>query len=778
MTKLDWTDLHSGCDPTMFDFETTAELEDLEEIVGQQRAMAAIEFGIGMGGQGFNVFAMGPSGIGKHHVLTWFLDDRAPHEPTPLSWCYVHNLVDPGAPRAIALAAGQATRARIAIDSLLGEIEVAIRAVLEGDEFRHRRRMLNADAESRHEDALQSVADAAGERGLSLERTSGGFAIVPVIDDELAAPEAVLALPESEQQRLEDARDEVEALLRAALDDFPTWERERRHGLAQLQGDYVATAVGPLFERLREEFDDSDEFVDHIRLLEASLVRDPSPFLAIDDEEQDLLFAPHALGLERFTVNVVVDHDPGHGAPVIYEDDPTYETLHGRVEYDAAMGGLTTNFALIRSGSLHQANGGYLVVDAHKLLADPQSWNELKRTLYAEEIRVSSQSESALAPRALSLDPDPIPLSVKVILLGERETYYALRELDPDMDELFKVMADFDTEVPRTPDNVRAYARFIATIGRTHGIRPFDRSAVARVVEEGARIVGNARKLSTHMRSIADLLHASDYWAARDHAESVSRDHIVRALDEERRRNGRLRDALLEEVTEHLINVATTGEAVGEVNGLSVIHFGGAEFGRPARISAAVSPGYDIIDIEREVDLGGPIHSKGVMLLAGFLAHRYGSERPLALSATLAFEQSYTPVDGDSASAAEACALLSALSGAPLRQSLAMTGSLDQRGRIQAVGGVDAKIEGWFDVCAARGLTGDQGTLIPTTNATSLMLEASVIAAVREGKFSIHAVESIDDAMQLLTGLSPGELDDRVRARLAQFGEAWSDFRR
>lgn len=776
MSRLDPSVLRAACDPEIFGFETTADLEDLDEIIGQDRAIAAIQFGIGIGGPGFNIFAMGPSGIGKHHVLDVFLDERAPAEPTPPSWCYVHNFDDPRTPRAIALEPGRATSARDAVEELLREVEVAISAVIEGDEFRQRLRQLHTAYDARHEGALDAAVAAANERDLTLEQTQTGFAIIPRIDGEPAAPEQVLALDEDAQQKINEAREEVEAMLRVMLDDFGTWERDRRRDLLELQRRSIDKAVEPLFAELRDEFADSEEFVAHLHQMEESLVDDPTPFLGegSEDDPTPSFEHPHSLGVERFSVNVIVDHVPEAGAPVVYQDDPTYENLHGRVEYDSTMGGLTTNFTLIRQGSLHRANGGYLVVDARKLLSDPQSWQELKRTLYAEEIRVPSRSESALAPRALSLDPDPIPLAIKVIVVGERETYFALRELDPDMDELFKVMADFETHMDRTPENITAYTRFIATIARSEGLRPFDCRAVARTVEEGSRMVQHARRLSTHMRLVADLLRASDYCAAQERADVVTATHIECALAAERSRNGRLRDLMLEEVTDGVVRVATDGEAIGEVNGLSVLQFGTSMFGRPARITAAVSPGREVIDIEREVDLGGPIHSKGVMLITGFLAHRYGGDEPLALSATIAFEQSYGPVDGDSASAAETCALLSAIADVPLRQSLALTGAIDQRGRVQAVGGVDAKIEGFFEVCAARGLTGTQGVVIPRTNVQSLMLPAQVIDAVERDEFSVFAVETIDEAMTLLTGLEAAELDERIRARLRKFAQAWA----
>lgn len=783
MKKLTADALFHPCDPAGFEFETTLDLDDVD-IVGQSRAVDAIRFGIGIDQEGYNLFAMGPSGIGKHHVVSRFLEQRAREQHIPRAWCYVHNFEDPRSPRAIAFEPGEATAAKRAVDRLISDLEIAVRSVFEGEDFRARRRAIDHEFDRRHEDALSEINDEGREEGVALTRTQEGFILAPIVEGELLPPEEMDQLPDDERERLEGVRERLSKKLRATLDEFPRWDRERRDRIRELQRDSTSAAIGDLFVEIRDDFADSRAFVDHLDRIEQHVAENPETFLGFDDEEGP----PNAMerppqpfdGAEKYAVNVLVDHGPdASGAPIVYEDDPTVENLLGSIEYEAQYGALFTHFGLIRPGSLHRANGGYLVVDARKLLADPRAWSQFKRTLYAHEIRAEAARDGAgLAPTTLSLTPDPVPLVAKVVLIGERETYYALSDLDPDMGELFKVMADFETEMPRTEANVRTYAQLVATLGRRDDLAPFHCDAVARVVEQSSRLAHDSSKLTIHMRTLADLLRESDFWRIEEDLDVVSAAHVQRALDEEKRRNGRIRDRLAEQIHDGLIVIETDGMKIGQVNGLSVIRFGQSSFGRPTRISAtATLGGGEVVDIEREVDLGGPIHSKGILILRGFLAERFATDHPLSLSASIVFEQSYSGVDGDSASTAEACALLSAIADIPLRQSLALTGAIDQRGAVQAVGGVNEKIEGFFDVCKQRGLTGEQGVIIPTANVAELMLRSDVIDAVREERFSVWAVDHIDQALDLLTGEPADDITDAVRGKLADFARAVQKFR-
>jgi lon-related putative ATP-dependent protease len=464
--------------------------------------------------------------------------------------------------------------------------------------------------------------------------------------------------------------------------------------------------------------------------------------------------------LRRYEVNVLVDHGESEGAPVIYEDNPTFQNLVGRVEHVAQMGTLLTDFTLIKAGTLHQANGGYLILDARKVLTQPYAWDGLKRTLRSGKIRIESVGQMLSLVSTISLKPEPIPLNVKVAILGEQLLYYLLWQLDPDFRELFKVAADFAGDIDRSEDNQRLYARLIATLGRREQLRPFERTGVARVIEHSARVAGDSEKLSTQVRGLADLLREADYWAGQTGKDAVTAAEVQRAIDARVYRSDRMRERSQEAILRDTVLIDTDGAQVGQVNGLSVISLGDFWFGRPTRITAQVRLGKGkVIDIEREVELGGPIHSKGVLILSGFLGGRYAGERPLSLSASLVFEQSYAGIEGDSASSAELYALLSRISGIPIKQSLAVTGSVNQLGRVQAIGGVNAKVEGFFDVCKARGLTGDQGVLIPTSNVKHLMLRHDVVEAVESGQFHVYAVDTIDQGIEILTAQPAGEPD-------------------
>ncbi len=773
MRSLTVDELYTVCDAESLGFETTEELEELETIVGQERAVDAIRFGIDIDQEGFNLFAIGPSGIGKHYVISQFLHDRAPQAPTPDDWIYVHNFEDPRRPRAIRLPSGEACVAREKTDAMILELEAAVRACFEQEDFRARRRSIHHEFDKRHEAALREVDEAARDDGLTLVRTNDGFTFVPIDDDE-DAPEP----DDEERARLDEAKEALSKTLRAALDKFPGWEKERREALREQEHAAVEAAIAPIFEAVRAEFEDSPDFVAHLEAVEEDVIADPSVFLPNEEDERPrnpFERATRLTGAERYSVNVVIDHSKTVGAPIVYEDDPTVDNLIGRIEYESHYGSLTTNYGLIRPGALHEANGGFLVVDARKLLSDRPAWELLKRALYASQIRIDSGREFQMAPNTLSLIPDPIPLDVKVVLIGERRTYYGLRELDPDVEELFKVMVDFDTEMPRSTDSVTTYSRLIATLVERDDLLPFTAGAVARVIEQSSRVAQDSTRLSTHMRNIADLLRESCHWAD---GEVVEAEDVQRAIDTQRYRNGRIRSEIARQISDARVVIRTDGEAIGRVNGLSVLSFGQSSFGRPSRISATVAPGYgDVVDIEREVDLGGPIHSKGVMILRGFLAHRYAERAPLALSASIVFEQSYGGVDGDSASVAETCALLSAISEAPIDQAIAVTGAMDQYGHVRAVGGVNEKIEGFFDVCAERGLTGRQGVVIPSANARDLMLRHEVVDAVGRGEFQVWTAEHVDEVLELLCGRSAEELAETVRRRLEKFAEVAREYR-
>ncbi len=780
--------LYRRCEPKSLPFKTTAELEDLDQVLGQDRAIEAVEFGAGIKRDGYNLFALGAAGTGRHSVIGEFLRRRAAGESVPSDWCYINNFTDAQKPHALELPAGRARPLRGDMSRLVEELKGTITAVFESEDYRSRSHLIEEELKQRQEQAFQDIEARANEKDIALVRTPAGLALAPMRKGSVLSPKEFNALSKAEQARFKEDIDSLQKDLQETLRQFPRWEREARERLRELNREVTQYAVGHLIDDLRKRYEDLPAVLAYLDEVQADVVDKayrfmPRPHMPLliggGDGKEDA-----AAAFRSYEVNVMVDNSAAEGAPVVYEDHPSLTNLIGRVEHISRMGALVTDFTLIRPGALHRANGGYLFVDVRKLLLQPFAWEELKRTLRSREIRIESLGQALSLISTVSIEPQPIPLNVKIVLFGDRMLYYLLCAYDADFDALFKVPADFDDRTERSESGVLQYARQIATMARREKLRPLDRSAVGRVIEHGSRLVGDAERLSIHLRSLADLLGEADYWAEESGAKTIKADHVQTAIDAQIRRADRIRERVQEEIHRGTILIDTEGTREGQINGLSVIQLNGFAFGRPSRITARVRLGRgEVVDIERRVELGGPLHSKGVMILTGFLGARFGQRRPLSLSASLVFEQSYGGVDGDSASSTELYALLSALAGAPIRQSLAVTGSVNQYGQVQAIGGVNEKIEGFFDVCATRGLTGDQGVLIPASNVKHLMLRSDVVDACKAGRFQIFPVETIDDGIALLTGVPAGEADaeggfpaetinGRVAARLDAFAAA------
>ncbi|MFQ5984370.1 MAG: AAA family ATPase [Alphaproteobacteria bacterium] len=775
------------CDASDFAFATTDELEDLSEVIGQERAVEAIRFGIGIRRQGYNLFALGPPGIGKHALVRRFLEEKATSEPAPSDWCYVNNFKEPDKPRALKLPAGRGAALKSDMERLVDDLRGAIPTAFESEEYRTRRQVIEEELKERQEHALAEVEREAKQRGIALIHTPMGFAFAPVREDKVVSPEVFKRFPKPEQEQVEADIQALQKRLQAAMQEAPVWLKTSREKLRELNREAAMSAVGHLIESLREAHEDLPEVVAYLEAVQQDVIDNVDAFLkppagpSADGPTTGRQDGPAPA--RRYRVNVLVDQGDSHQAPIVYEDNPAYDRLVGRIEHRAEMGALITDFNLIKPGALHRANGGYLILDARKLLLQPLAWQELKRALVAREIRIEPLGRALGLLSTVSLEPEPIPLELKVVLVGERLLYYLLSGLDPEFTDLFKVAADFDERIERTAENSQLYAGLLATLARREGLRPFDREAVARVAERGARLAGDAERLSTHTDSLRDLLREADYWAREAGRKVVGAADVERAIDAQIHRLDRVRERTQEEIQRGTILVDTDGAKAGQVNGLSVMSLGGLSFGRPSRITARVRMGRgEVADIEREVALGGPIHSKGVLILSGYLGARYAGDQPLSLSASLVFEQSYSGVEGDSASSAELYALLSALAEVPLKQSLAVTGSVNQHGEVQAIGGVNEKIEGFFDLCAARGLNGEQGVLIPASNVKHLMLRRTVVEAVEAGKFHIYPVETIDQGIEILTGMAAGErgrggrfpegtVNHRVEARLIELAE-------
>ena len=772
--KLPAGSLFTPCDADELDFATTAELEPLDEAIGQQRAAEAVHYAMGMRHAGYNLFAFGPTGTGKYDFVRSYAERIAAGWEAPPEWCYVHNFAEPHKPRAIRLPPGKARPFHDDTRQLIDELRHAIPAAFEAEEYRNRKNVIQEQFKERQEERFNALQARARERDVALIRTPVGLALAPIKDGEVLGPKEFEQLSAEERHRRASDSEALQKELEAFLGEIPGWEKEQREQIKTLNRETTMFAVGHLIDELKKRWAEFAAVLAHLDAVRDDVIDNADDFLPQEQSGPQLMLASADRGqggggpFRRYTVNVLVEQTlrgegagPAEGAPVIYEDHPTQPNLVGRIEHMAQFGTLVTDFTLIKAGALHRANGGCLIVDARKLLMHAYAYETFKRALRSGCIRIESPAESLGWTSTTTLEPEAIPLDLKVVLLGDPTIYYLLTFYDPEFSELFRVGADFGGRMDRGGGNTGRYARLIGGIVKNAGVRPFDRSAVARIVEQSARIAGDAEKLSTHMDTLDDLVRETDYWAGDAGAEVATAAHVDAAIAAKIFRSDSLRERIQEEIRRETIVIETEGARVGQVNGLAVIQLNHFAFGRPSRISCRVRLGKgEVIDIEREVALGGPLHTKGVLILASYLGTRYASEQPLSLSASLVFEQSYGGVDGDSASSAELYALISALAEIPIRQSLAVTGSVDQQGRVQAIGGVNEKIEGFFDVCAARGLRGDQGVLIPAANVKHLMLRKDVVEACAEGRFAVYGVANIDEGIEILTGIPAGRPDD------------------
>jgi lon-related putative ATP-dependent protease len=773
--------LRRRCDPQSLPFATTAELEPLDGAPGQPRATQAIEFGVGMRREGYNLFAMGPEGSGRHSLVRRRLELEAARRAPPPDWCYLYNFKAPHRPRALRLPAGDAPRFKAAMARLVEDLAGTIAAAFETDEYRNRHREIEVELAERQERSIAELGERARAQNIALIRTPSCFGFAPLnkAQDGVMEPDEFGRLPAEEQKRYQDLIAALQKEIGDLLHQMPKWRREALDRLRALDRDVTRAAVNSLIEELKAAYAALPAVQAYLDEVQEDTLEHAGAFRQAKEGEPPMIFGlplPRPEGAEapfrRYAVNVLIEHAEALGAPVVYEMQPSHAALLGRIEHVSQMGALVTDFTLIKAGALHRANGGYLVLDAAKVLTQPYAWEALKRALRAREIHIRTLGQELGIISTVSLEPEAIPLDVKVVLVGERWLYYLLHAWDPEFAELFKVAVDFEEDMPRGSGDDALYARLIAGCVRNEKLRALDRAACARVIERQARDAGDAHKLSVRMQTLVDLLREADYWAGAAGHELIGADDVQRALDAQIARSDRVRARLQEHIVRGSLLIDTEAARVGQVNGLAVVQLGDLAFGTPHRITARVRLGSGgVVDIERESELGGAIHSKGVMILAGYLAGRYAAGKPLSLSASLVFEQSYGMVEGDSASSAELYALLSALAGAPLSQALAVTGSVNQHGDIQAIGGVNEKIEGFFDLCKARGLTGSQGVLIPEANVKNLMLREEVVASVEAGKFSICAVRSVDEGIELLTGVPAAEIHARVEARLSEFAE-------
>ncbi len=766
MNQLHIDQLFHKCDLSLFDCHTTAELCTSKTIIGQNRAVRALQFGLGIKKKGFNIFVAGLPGTGKTTAVKRFLEDVAKAEELSLDWCYVNNFRDAYQPNAIRLPAGQANQFKVDMENLLKSVVREIRNTFESDEYSsHREKKVNA-FQLQKQEILGKLNEQAIRDGFVLQATPVGIAMIPLANGKPLSEEEFMALSLSEREQINEKRNVLSSALENTLRQIRYLDKEARETLITLDRDAAQYATNPVFQEIREKYAELKDELIYLDQVQADVLDNLSFFKPDKDDESSSLASsgvspsrnsPEAF-MRRFQVNVFVDNSKMAGAPVIVESNPTYANLFGRIEQEAHFGTLVTDFTLIRRGALHQANGGYLVLPVEDVLRNPFAWESLKRALILQEIAIEDAAEKmSLGLMTKSLRPEPIPLNVKVILIGRSEIYQLLMAYDENFNELFKVKAVFDTDMTRTEAHVNEYAAFVGNLCEDDGLKHLDMPALGRIIEHSSRLAGDQTKLSTRFGDIADVIREANYYAELDNSSTITINHILKTIDERYYRSSLVQEKIREYISRGTIKIELSGEVVGQVNGLSVVGLGDFAFGQPSRITVSIGLGREgIIDIEREANLGGPIHTKGVLILSGYLADHYTLDKPLSLNARIVFEQNYAGVEGDSASSTELYAILSALSEIPIRQGIAVTGSVNQKGEVQAIGGVNEKIEGFFEICREKGLTGQQGVMIPQSNVTNLMLKEDVLDAIQEGNFHVWAVNTIDEGIELLTGTKAG----------------------
>ena len=779
--------LRLECPPDQVGCETSAELGPVDGIIGQDRALKALKFGVEMKGKGFNVYVAGPPITGKRPAARSFLENIAKTRPVPPDWVYVNNFQNPYEPKTLKLPPGRAKVFQKDLKNLVDQAKRAVPAALQNEEFVSRGNSITKKAVAERNKILSDLNKQAEVHGYSVRMTQLGITIIPVVDGKTVSQEEFDSLPARVKKKYDQSRDTVRAALDKAGKEVNDLDARTLEELKKLRDDSVRYAIGGLMTNLVSRYEGLPNVVQHLNELRDDIMENTELFTPggteekPDSEEKNPLekSLPDFL-FRRYDVNVIVDNSELKGAPVISEDNPTVTNLLGKFENESRFGALTTDFTLIKGGSLHRANGGYLILGAIELLKNQFSYDGLKRVLQSGSILIEETGQRLGVASTKTLVPQPIPLNVKVILVGDHEIYQALYTQDPDFGILFKVKAHFDDSIERNDQNQKTYGSFVHSLCEREGLNHLEAPALAKVVEYGSRLAEDQTKLSTKFPEIADLVREANFYATQDGAKIVKDVHIKKALDEKVYRSNLLDEKIKEMIERGIILIDTAGAQVGQVNGLSVISLGDFDFGQPSRITASLGLGRrGIIDIERESRMGGQTHTKGVMIISGYLENKYAHDKPLSLSCRLVFEQSYGGVDGDSASSTELYAILSALSELPIKQNLAVTGSVNQRGEVQAIGGVNEKIEGFYKTCKAKGLKGDEGVVIPKSNVQHLMLNEQVVEAVRQGKFHIYPVSTIDEGMEILTGVNagqlksdgtydPGTVNYRVNKRLAE----------
>lgn len=755
--KLPTTSLKLQINQTDYSILTDPAESRVTHILGQERAQSALSFGIAMQNPGYNIYVMGEPGTGRLSMITNHLTPISHQQETPPAYAYVENFENNREPVAIELPAGQAQAFCKDINHLIDNLIATFPEAFESPSYQQKKTAIERTFNQRYNSAIDLVEQRSKEKNVALFRDTDSITFAPIRDGKVLDEEQFNQLPQEERETFHKDTETLEDYLGDVLIELPQWRRALVEKNRQLDNTTIRLAISPLFKELTDRYQNIDNVITYLSEIKKDL----------SDSIKDLFVQSQALESfsdstkkqllkDQYQPNILIDYKENTGAPVIYEPNPTYQNLFGRIEYSSEQGALTTNYQRICAGSLHRANGGYLILDADKLLSTPFVWEGLKRALKAGRIEIESPY-SELGINTVTLKPEVIPLNIKIILVGSREIYYLLQDYDTEFNEMFHILADFDYDISRTANNMQNFALLMKQQAQDSGTKPLAKSAIVSLMEHSCRLAEHQERLSAHINDALEIIGEANFICQSEEIEST---HIQQALVAREYRNGRIAQTILEEMLEGTILINTSDSVVGQINGLTVLEVGGSSFGAPSRITVTVYPGSrGIVDVEREAELGLSIHSKGVMILTGYLGNRYAQEFPLAISASIALEQSYGHIDGDSASLAELCCLISALTLIPIKQSFAVTGSINQYGEVQAIGGVNEKIEGFFKLCKGRGLTGEQGCIIPHANIRNLMLKQEIIDAVEQGNFAIYAVSNVEQALELLTGEVPGKKD-------------------
>lgn len=773
ITKLTSEQLYRKCDPAKFEFNTTADLEERLSALGQDRAISAVELGINIKSKGYNLFCLGPEGTGKTSLVKRILEKEGKKRATPDDWVYVYNFEEPHKPIAINFPAGEASGFAKEMEEFADKVEHELPEVVKNEMYEEQLAIIREKYQEKRNDYVKVLQKKAKGKKVSLLHMPMGVVVAPMKNGEIISPDVFDTLSDEEKNEIMADLNAMQEEIAQHQEDAPAWEEKQTEEIKKLQERLVKDAIKKPLNEIKQKYRGNKKVADYLKSVQQYILENITSFVPDynqdnkpQGEEEPMLGLLTQLKSQqeedkysKFKVNVVVKNVPNSGAPIVLLDHPTQGNLVGKIERLQQFGALITDFSLIKSGALHKANGGFLLIDARKLLLQPYSWDSLKRALASKEIKIEAPSEDT-SFSTISLDPQPIPLDVKVVMTGDADLYDLLSERDSDFCDYFKVEADFGMSIDRTDENEIEYAKLIGSLTKKKNLRSLNKQAVARVIEYSSRLADDTEKLTAHVSSIGDLLKEADYWARKSKASQIGKNHIEQAIKSQIYRADRVNEAMLEQIDKGTILLDVKGERVGQINGLVVYNFTRNSFGKPTRITTQVRLGRgEFINIEREVAMSGPIHSKGVLILQALISNRFAKRSPLSLSASIVFEQSYGGVDGDSASSTEYYCMLSAIADLPIKQSLAVTGSINQFGEIQPIGGVNEKIEGFFEVCKYNGLTGTQGVIIPRTNVANLMLREDVLEAVDNGLFSIYAIDTVDDGIELLTGMPAGKPD-------------------